>query len=312
MRGRGDRLAASLAERELDRILGHRPGQRRLPDRLRRHQRRLRLRRGRAPLPHRLPLHRARRGRGRGLGGRHGRGRLAGGIAERLTGRVGFEDDHMAVRTLKRLEEKLADGVELRSPPAARSRSCAGSRTRPSWRRSPPPPSSPTRSGAGALERGLAGRTEREVARAAEARMRELGAEPSFPAIVAAGPNGALPHAEPGEREIGERRAGRLRHGGEARRLLLRRHPHLRHRRARRGGARGLRDRARGPGSGARRGRRRGRGRGGRRRRPRARSPPPATASASATGSATASASRCTRRRASRRAPRTCSRPAKW
>ena len=53
------------------------------------------------------------------------------------------------------------------------------------------------------LERGLAGRAEREVARAAEARIRELGAEPSFPAIVAAGPNGALPHAEPGEREIG-------------------------------------------------------------------------------------------------------------
>ena len=42
-----------------------------------------------------------------------------------------------------------------------------------------------------------------EVARAAEARIRELGADPSFPAIVAAGPNGALPHAEPGEREIG-------------------------------------------------------------------------------------------------------------
>ncbi len=45
---------------------------------------------------------------------------------------------------------------------------------------------------------------EREVARAAEARIRELGADPSFPAIVAAGPNGALPHAEPGEREIGK------------------------------------------------------------------------------------------------------------
>ena len=53
------------------------------------------------------------------------------------------------------------------------------------------------------LERGLAGRSERDVARAAEARIRELGGEPSFPAIVAAGPNGALPHAEPGEREIG-------------------------------------------------------------------------------------------------------------
>jgi Xaa-Pro aminopeptidase len=57
---------------------------------------------------------------------------------------------------------------------------------------------------AGIEERGLAGRTEREVALAAEAQMRELGAEdPSFPTIVAAGPNAALPHAVPGEREIG-------------------------------------------------------------------------------------------------------------
>ena len=53
------------------------------------------------------------------------------------------------------------------------------------------------------LERGLAGHTERDVARAVEVRIRELGAEPSFPPIVAAGENGALPHAEPGEREIG-------------------------------------------------------------------------------------------------------------
>lgn len=35
--------------------------------------------------------------------------------------------------------------------------------------------------------------------------MRELGAEPAFPVIVAAGPSAALPHAEPGEREIGSR-----------------------------------------------------------------------------------------------------------
>jgi Xaa-Pro aminopeptidase len=54
------------------------------------------------------------------------------------------------------------------------------------------------------LEKGLSGRAELQVAGAAEARIRELGAEPSFPAIVAAGPNGALPHAEPGEREIAE------------------------------------------------------------------------------------------------------------
>jgi Xaa-Pro aminopeptidase len=54
-----------------------------------------------------------------------------------------------------------------------------------------------------ALEQGLGGRAERDVAQAAEARIRELGGEPSFPAIVAAGPNGAQPHAEPGERPIG-------------------------------------------------------------------------------------------------------------
>ncbi len=54
-----------------------------------------------------------------------------------------------------------------------------------------------------AIERGIAGRSERDVARATVARIRELGAEPSFPPIVAAGPSGALPHAEPGEREIG-------------------------------------------------------------------------------------------------------------
>src|SRR6201999_2309708 len=35
-----------------------------------------------------------------------------GGIAERLTGKVGFEDDHVSVRTFAKLEEKLAEGVE--------------------------------------------------------------------------------------------------------------------------------------------------------------------------------------------------------
>src|ERR1700712_3596396 len=33
-------------------------------------------------------------------------------IAERLEGRVGFEDDQMAVRSLAKLKDKLADGVE--------------------------------------------------------------------------------------------------------------------------------------------------------------------------------------------------------
>jgi len=124
-----------------------------------------------------------------------------GGVAERLSGRVGFEDDQMSVRTRERLGEKVADGVELtpaggvveklrriKDAGELASIAAAAELADDVWGWS--------------IERGLAGRTEREVARAAEARIRELGAEPSFPAIVAAGPNGALPHAEPGEREI--------------------------------------------------------------------------------------------------------------
>jgi Xaa-Pro aminopeptidase len=125
-----------------------------------------------------------------------------GGIAEHLAGRVGFEDDHVSVRLLEKLKEKLAQGTELVAAGGAVEElrrvkdaeelaavAAAAELADEVWRWS--------------LEQGLAGRSEREVARAAEARIRELGGDPSFPAIVAAGPNGALPHAEPGEREIG-------------------------------------------------------------------------------------------------------------
>jgi Xaa-Pro aminopeptidase len=124
------------------------------------------------------------------------------GIAEHLAGKIGFEDDQLSVRSLKRLQEKLPEGVETvaaggaveklrRVKDAAELETIAAASELADevWRWS--------------LERGLVGRSEREVARAAEARIRELGGDPSFPAIVAAGPNGALPHAEPGEREIG-------------------------------------------------------------------------------------------------------------
>jgi Xaa-Pro aminopeptidase len=53
------------------------------------------------------------------------------------------------------------------------------------------------------LRRGLTGRTERAVALDLEDEMRHRGAEaPSFPSIIAAGPHGALPHAEPRDVEI--------------------------------------------------------------------------------------------------------------
>jgi Xaa-Pro aminopeptidase len=124
------------------------------------------------------------------------------GVAAHLQGRFGFEDDHVSVRLLERLKGKLADGVEAVSAGGAVEKlrrvkdevelaavAAASALADEVW--------------TWGLERGLGGRREREVARAAEARIRELDAEPSFPTIVAAGPNGALPHAEPGERRIG-------------------------------------------------------------------------------------------------------------
>ncbi len=142
--------------------------------------------------------------RRRSRAGRSRRSRTTGWAASRRASQAGsgFEDDHISVRTLTRLEEKLPAGVELTAAGGSVEKlrrvkdgaeleaiAVASELTDEVWRWS--------------LERGLAGRSEREVARAAEARIRELGGDPSFPAIVAAGPNGALPHAEPGERQIG-------------------------------------------------------------------------------------------------------------
>jgi Xaa-Pro aminopeptidase len=122
-------------------------------------------------------------------------------IAARMSGRVGYEDAKLSVRQLRKLTDAV-DGVELvpagdlveelravKDEAEVERIAAAAELTDEIYR--------------WAIDRGLAGMAEREVARACEARMRELGAEPSFPPIVAAGPNGALPHAEPGEREIG-------------------------------------------------------------------------------------------------------------
>jgi len=124
------------------------------------------------------------------------------GVAQHLQGRFGFEDDQMSVRMLEKLRTKLADGVEpvaagglveglrrVKDEGELEAIAEAAKLADEVWKWS--------------IERGLAGHSERDVARAAEARIRELGGEPSFPVIVAAGPNGALPHAEPGERPIG-------------------------------------------------------------------------------------------------------------
>jgi Xaa-Pro aminopeptidase len=123
-------------------------------------------------------------------------------ITARMHGRVGFEDAKLSVRQLARLEAAVGEDVDLVpagdlverlravKEPEEIERMAAASELADGvfqW----------------TIERGLAGHTERDVARACEARIRELGAEPSFPPIIAAGENGALPHAEPGNREIG-------------------------------------------------------------------------------------------------------------
>lgn len=53
------------------------------------------------------------------------------------------------------------------------------------------------------LEAGLKDRSEAEVAGMIVGRIREEGGEPSFPPIVASGPNSASPHADPSARTIG-------------------------------------------------------------------------------------------------------------
>jgi Xaa-Pro aminopeptidase len=132
---------------------------------------------------------------------RGGRDLLAD-AAKELTGRVGFEDNHLPVRTWERLTESVGEGVEL-----------VGARAMLEDLRAVKEPAELDAIRAAArladevvtavvVEGGLAGRTERAVARAFERELRERDAELSFPPIIAAAEHGALPHAEPRDVEI--------------------------------------------------------------------------------------------------------------
>jgi Xaa-Pro aminopeptidase len=112
-------------------------------------------------------------------------------------GRFGFDDATLTVAQHSRLRELLPDTWELVP--------CGGAVER---LRLVKEPAEVERIRAAAdladealrrvLERGLAGRAERDVAIDLELEMRRLGAVgPSFPTIVASGAHGALPHAEP-------------------------------------------------------------------------------------------------------------------
>jgi Xaa-Pro aminopeptidase len=127
-----------------------------------------------------------------------GRDDLLEAVAEIAGGRLGYDDMHMTVRAHAKLADKVGEAVEL--APAGglveelravkdedevrairASTEIADDVFR--WLMS---------------EHGLVGHTERDVALALERRAQVLGADGlSFPAIVAAAENGALPHATP-------------------------------------------------------------------------------------------------------------------
>jgi Xaa-Pro aminopeptidase len=117
--------------------------------------------------------------------------------------RLGFDDAHLPVRRHRELGEILGEEVELvpaggmieelrlvKDGSEVEAIRAAAALADEAFR--------------AMLERGLTGRTERAVALDLEDEMRHRGApEPSFPSIVAGGPHGALPHAEPRDVEIG-------------------------------------------------------------------------------------------------------------
>jgi Xaa-Pro aminopeptidase len=117
-------------------------------------------------------------------------------------GRLGYDEAHLTVKAHRRLTELLGQAWELVP--------CTGVVER---LRAIKEPAEISRIRAAAeladealrdtLEAGIVGRSERDVAIDLELRMRRLGADaPSFSSIVAAGANGALPHAEPRDTEI--------------------------------------------------------------------------------------------------------------
>ncbi|HWE14972.1 MAG TPA: Xaa-Pro peptidase family protein [Solirubrobacteraceae bacterium] len=125
---------------------------------------------------------------------------LLDGIAEALPDesvRLGFEDAHMSVRTHQRLRDLLPERVEL-VPAGDPVESLRAVKEPGEIKRITAATALADAALRQVIDQGLVGRTEIEVAMALERAMRDLGAQrPSFDSIVAVGPHGALPHAQP-------------------------------------------------------------------------------------------------------------------
>ena len=127
---------------------------------------------------------------------------MAGDMAGRLRGRAGFDDEHVTVALHRKLDEKATEGVELVGAGGLveRLRAVKDDSEVAAMRAAA---ELATEAYETLLERGLAGRTEREVARSLVRFMEDRGAEgASFDPIVAGGGHGALPHAVPRDEVI--------------------------------------------------------------------------------------------------------------
>jgi Xaa-Pro aminopeptidase len=132
-------------------------------------------------------------------------GELIDAVAARLAeggGRLGFDEAATTVAAHARLADRLPGGWEL-VPSAGIVRQLRLVKDEQEVARIRAAARLADEAIAGLLEDGLRGRPERAVAIDLELRMRRLGAEaPSFATIVASGPHGALPHAQPRADEI--------------------------------------------------------------------------------------------------------------
>jgi len=116
--------------------------------------------------------------------------------------RLGFDDANLSVRNREKLGRLVREGIEL-VPAGGAVEGLRVVKDADELDRVRAAAKLADEALADALTRGLAGRTERDVALDLEFTMRRMGAEAvSFPPIVASGPHGALPHAEPRDVEI--------------------------------------------------------------------------------------------------------------
>jgi Xaa-Pro aminopeptidase len=127
---------------------------------------------------------------------------MAADMAGRLRGRAGFDDEHVSVALHGKLGEKAEEGVELVGAGGLveELRAIKDDSEVAAMRAAA---ELATEAYVTLLERGLAGRTEREVATSLVRFMEDRGAEgASFDPIVASGAHGALPHAVPRDEVI--------------------------------------------------------------------------------------------------------------